>query len=372
MNREYYIDNLRILLTVLVIFHHTAIGYGAMGGWCYVTPETVSGIPQIVLSLILVINQAFFMSLFFFISAYFMPRSLEKKGTKKYLKDRFVRLGIPLLFVMLIMNPILLYGIARYTNNTNGTCWTYVLNEIQNNPNTSVMWFVLTLLIFETVYIFLRKISGISISNLIADKIPSAFQITVFILICGILAFGLRTFYPIGRNFIGLQFGFFVLYSAMYFMGIAASRKNWLERLSFESARSWLLVVIAFLPVIIIALIKATKNPAEVALYQGGLNYKAVILAVWEAITCTGLCYFFLVYFKNRINIASKWSQIMASDSYTVYIIHPVLVVAFTMLLEGVPINPLIRFTFAFTLSVTACFTAARMIRKIPGITRIL
>ena len=33
--RELYIDRLRSLMTVLVILHHTAITYGAPGGWFY-------------------------------------------------------------------------------------------------------------------------------------------------------------------------------------------------------------------------------------------------------------------------------------------------------------------------------------------------
>ena len=31
--RDYYIDRLRSVMTVLVILHHTALTYGAIGGW---------------------------------------------------------------------------------------------------------------------------------------------------------------------------------------------------------------------------------------------------------------------------------------------------------------------------------------------------
>ena len=68
MKRVYYIDNLRIFLTALVIVHHTAIAYGASGGWCYITPNTVKGAQMIGLSSLLAVDQAFFMSFFFFIS----------------------------------------------------------------------------------------------------------------------------------------------------------------------------------------------------------------------------------------------------------------------------------------------------------------
>ncbi len=31
--REFYIDRVRVVMTALVLLHHTAITYGAMGGW---------------------------------------------------------------------------------------------------------------------------------------------------------------------------------------------------------------------------------------------------------------------------------------------------------------------------------------------------
>jgi hypothetical protein len=31
--RDFYIDRLRSVMTVLVILHHSAITYGAIGGW---------------------------------------------------------------------------------------------------------------------------------------------------------------------------------------------------------------------------------------------------------------------------------------------------------------------------------------------------
>jgi len=31
--REFYVDRLRTVMTVFVILHHTAITYGAIGGW---------------------------------------------------------------------------------------------------------------------------------------------------------------------------------------------------------------------------------------------------------------------------------------------------------------------------------------------------
>ena len=65
----YYLDNLKVLLTVLVVLHHTFITYGASGGWYYKQP-TDKMAALIPMTMFVAINQAFFMGFFFFISAY--------------------------------------------------------------------------------------------------------------------------------------------------------------------------------------------------------------------------------------------------------------------------------------------------------------
>ena len=89
-----FLDNLKIGLTALVIAHHAGQAYGPTGGqWPIFSPERSP-----VLGPFFGVNAAFFMGLFFLISGYFLPRAYDHKGAVTFLKDRFRRLGIPLLF----------------------------------------------------------------------------------------------------------------------------------------------------------------------------------------------------------------------------------------------------------------------------------
>ena len=45
------------------------------------------------------------MTLFFFISGLFAPSSLDKKGVKTFLRERTLRLGLPLAFYFFIISP---------------------------------------------------------------------------------------------------------------------------------------------------------------------------------------------------------------------------------------------------------------------------
>src|SRR6202035_2523800 len=74
----FYIDNLKVGLITLVVLHHALITYGAEGGWYYAQKTTHIG-AIIPMTLLVVINQSFFMGFFFFLSAYFIPGSYNKK-----------------------------------------------------------------------------------------------------------------------------------------------------------------------------------------------------------------------------------------------------------------------------------------------------
>ena len=96
-NRLLYLDNLKVCLTVLVIFHHAGQAYGDGGGWAYHPSNPAECMPWI--WHFFSVNAAFFMGLFFLISGYFVPTSFDKQGAKVFVQKKLIRLGIPLLLM---------------------------------------------------------------------------------------------------------------------------------------------------------------------------------------------------------------------------------------------------------------------------------
>src|ERR687886_1628229 len=91
-NRLGYLDSLKLLLTTLVIAHHVGQAYGPTGGrWPIFEPERAA-----ILGPFFAVNAAFFMGLFFFISAYFVPASFDRQGAAAFVRGRLLRLGLPL------------------------------------------------------------------------------------------------------------------------------------------------------------------------------------------------------------------------------------------------------------------------------------
>jgi hypothetical protein len=115
-SRMFFIDNLRVFLIILVVMFHLAITYGAAGSWYYQDP-TKDTLTSVVLTILTATDQAFFMGLLFLISGYFTPGSYDRKGAGPFVRDRILRLGIPLLIYDIVIDPFVVSPVAHNLEN---------------------------------------------------------------------------------------------------------------------------------------------------------------------------------------------------------------------------------------------------------------
>jgi glucan biosynthesis protein C len=66
-------------------------------------PWTIPIRERLVVDTFFAVSASFAMALFFFISAYLLVGSFDRKGRQKFLRDRFVRIGIPLFGIVVFM-----------------------------------------------------------------------------------------------------------------------------------------------------------------------------------------------------------------------------------------------------------------------------
>jgi len=106
MPRGYYVDRIRVVLTAFVVLHHTAITYGAPGGWYYNELPLTLSLSGLLLILFVSVNQAYFMGFFFLLAGYFTPGSYDRKPLGQFVVDRLLRLGVPLLVFAFVLDPL--------------------------------------------------------------------------------------------------------------------------------------------------------------------------------------------------------------------------------------------------------------------------
>ena len=370
--RDYYIDRLRSVMTALVLLHHTAITYGGSGGWFWREVDTSSAASSTLLTLFCATNQAYFMGFFFLLAAYYTPGSLERKGYARFLTDRFLRLGIPLLAFILVLGPLTAAIVTAAQGDGFWPTIQFLWNHqrIINGP----LWFAQALLIFSLAYCAWRASFGTPLptSQRTPKPIPAQRWWLLSALGTALAALAIRQFIPVGQNVFGLQLGYFAGYIFLFAIGIAAWRHDWLRQLTWKQARPWIFnLVIAWpcLP-IGIAIARASSNPGKH--FSGGISWTAILYAFWEPFVAWGLIAIWLLVFRERMNRPSALWDWLNRRAYAVYILHPPVLVSIALLLHGWTAPALVKFAVTGLLTCTATWLIADPFVRLPGIRRIV
>lgn len=137
---------------MLVVCHHAALAYTLGEGWPIKDTEQNRWLVPM-----LAVNASFFMGLFFFISGIFVPRSFEKSGAKKFIKDKVKRLLYPVVLMSLALSVFL-----PYYANPEGFGVGAVLNYIGTEFTFGHAWFLIILFFLSTLYIvFSEKLNRV-------------------------------------------------------------------------------------------------------------------------------------------------------------------------------------------------------------------
>jgi len=160
MQRQSYLDWLRILAILGVLFFHSAMPYATGMDWHIRNKDTSN--------LLLEMNawlHLFRMPLLFFISGTVSYYMLQNRTGKGFIGLRFTRLFIPLLFGMLVIVPPQVY-LERLTQGFKGNFRDFYPSIFttgaypKGNMSWHHLWFILYLLIYDIIFapLFVRII----------------------------------------------------------------------------------------------------------------------------------------------------------------------------------------------------------------------
>jgi peptidoglycan/LPS O-acetylase OafA/YrhL len=295
---------------------------------------------------------------------------VERKGYARFLSDRFLRLGLPLLAFGLILGP-LTAGMVYWSEGAapaagghgaaNGNGFSSTLAWLRDHRQfvTGPLWFVQALLMFSLAYCAWRAWFGASLTNAERARrpIPGYGWWLLSALGVGAAALAIRQVVPVGVNVLGMQLGYFASYIFLFCLGIAAWRYDWLRQLKWQDARPWIIILpVAWL-----------SWPAV-----GGLSWSAIFYAFWEPFIAWGLIAAWLLAFRRYMNRPSAIWTWLNRRSYAVYIVHPVVLVGISLLLGGWAASALVKFAVTGTLACVACWILADPLVRAPGVRRIV
>jgi len=372
--RLYFIDNIRIVLIIGVVLVHLAVTYGAPGTWYYHEETETDLITLIVYAPLGAIGQSL-MGFFFLISAYFIPGSYDRKGPRKYFKDRLFSLGLPLLFYVVIFDPLIVYLLRITLEDFRGSLGEFLSQFIQNYSSLGVgpLWFIEALLIFTLFYVLIRSVSK-PVANNPDSKMPTNLIVACFALLLGVATFLLRIWLPAGWILVplGLPISSFPQYTSLFVLGTMAYYRNWFLGISDSMGKVWLWVSVVLIFVVFpILFILGGVMDGNTDPFMGGLHWQSFAFSIWEQFVCFGLVITSLVWFRQRFNYQGSLTQIMSSNAYMVYLIHAPILVIVSLTFRGVDIHPLLKFLIFSPVNIAICFIASHYFRKLPLVNKI-
>lgn len=372
--RLYFIDNIRVYLTILVLLHHMMITYAGTGLWYY-NEGRQDLLTRMFGAWFCGTNQAYFMGLFLLISAYFVPGSYDRKGAGLFLKDRIIRLGIPLIVFSWVINPLFVY--TFFYRDIQMPFWHYFPGKyFHHSPviGAGPLWFVEALLIFSLVYMLWRFLNRPRPADPVAEsRFPGNGIIALFALLLGIAGFIVRLWHPVGWNFIPLnfQFPFFAQYIALFVVGLIAYRRNWLLALPDKTGRFWsgiaILLILLWLPLVVIGGATTDHTP-----FMGGRHWQSLVYALWESFLCLSMCIGLIYVFRRFLNSQGRFIKFLVPNAYTVYIIHAPVITVLAFSVRDVTLFPLLKWAVLSMVAVPICFVLSALIRKLPYTDRVL
>lgn len=367
--RIWYIDNLRIFLTFLVVAHHWAISNGAPGD-TYYSEANIGPVGTLLLSIFVATNQAFFMGFFFFISAYFIPSSYKKRGGASFMKERLIRLGIPLVFYFFILSPILIFSSKKLEGTFTGNLLEFIVAE--GGYSVGPMWFVALLLIFSVLYLWVNKMTLNKLSKF-CGPIKKHFQIIGFSILV-LCTFLIRIKFQVGDwlPVLGIQPAHLTQYIFCFALGIWAKESNILQKLIFNRARSWfvfsqVLILIGFPVIFWLGGALEDSKP-----FMGGMHWQSFAFIVWEQLVAFSLIIGLLGIFSKYFNSQNQWLKDLSQNSYAIYVFHGFVLLVFSAMFQFYRGNSLFKFSLLLIPVFLFCYLLAKFVRSIPLVKKVL
>ncbi len=358
--RLHYIQWLRVFLVSLVVAHHAAQPYGPTGGeWPIDDPVSNPWIGPF-----FALNAAFFMGFFFLIAGYFTAGSYDRKGGGAFVRGRLIRLGVPLaFFTFCFMGPFSYLGTDRSQGFLAYFLFTYIGDwQILMGH----LWFVAQLLTFSLLYA-LWRVLPFSNGTPWTVPAPREWHILAFTLALGFVGAGVRSVYPQDvwiwiLWLVPAEPAHLPQYVSLFVVGLIAGRGKWFADIETAVGARWFVIGLAAFA------FSRLGGPQMLS----GLVDRQVLWGVLEAFVCVGLILGLLVGFRRYLSRPGRWLGRLDPNVYGVYLIHVIVVVGLQGAILEIALPAIVKAVIVTALGVPISFGLVALIRRIPGVARVI
>ena len=376
-----------------VVIYHAVAAYSTMTPWW-----TVHDGVYVPADIVRQVFDVYMMPVFFFIAGYFALSSFQKKGLSVFISDKFKRLGIPWLLVMLTIIPLSIYSgqlknptgeavhgfwnyfISRYL----GSFGTVRLGMLPTGQITQMHFWYISLLIaffifFGVVYhlISMWRLHGSSPAAVKTESIAepaTTASIMKAILLFGVLSiafsFAAMLVFPdmswVAINLL-LQFQptKVCIYVFIFGLGIYAYHRQWFENTTFFSRSGvWALVSVLLTVSYLFCGQEVFTHANDSQTLSPAL---LLAFAAIRSILCPAILIMLLSFAYKYVNRPLAFNQNLAANSFNIYLVHFFFVIFLQHLLILWGSGPaLAKIGIVLLITIPASYGISRIINRFP------
>jgi len=402
--RTFFLDNVKVFCTVLVLIHHITIGFGGNGtlDWAIKIGNFKNSAFARYSIILLAFDQSFFMCLLFFIGGIFLPSSFKRKGAPGFIRERVKRFGWPVVVTFFVAMPFFrsVWGSVLV-----GGSWS-----LYTQAHWGVCWFLISLIVLSLAFAIVPWSS-------VKVAFPSTFTLIIAGVTLGILQ-GFTNAYKYNATWVGIQpasIGAMPVDLAFFAAGCIAKENGWLDAISNLAAKEYWLVrgtsLVAFTAAVSYLLVarpnlgwvdcadpnaEAHLAGSKFAPHLPSNLLEEILLGAVGGVLSTTLSVSVLHFFALHFNSQGWLAKLMSEAQYGVYVLQtfiiPFVMWTFIMILEaaghklefvycsGAPVSStdisqgLIVGGWLYTITLVnlILWPLAHFFRKLPGVRDIL
>lgn len=365
--RQVWADNLKVVLVIGVIVAHVTIAWTGVGNWVF----TEGPVREPLFSLLVLASSGslFGLAVFFLVAGMFTPRSLDRKGPRRFVTDRVLRLGVPLLVFIVLVAPFVEWadperagwdrGFVAYTVEVVWWAWP-------EPPSWGPTWFLAVLLLFSLVYA-----AGRTLVPMRGDARPLRRRHLVAVAAAvAVVSWLVRIEIPVGDEVARLALGQAPAWVTGFALGVVGAERGWLDPVPPAMARWARRVGVGAFAAAAVVIGTTAALDADIDAFAGNGTWQSLVLAGIEGALVVSMPLWLVDLFRRRFGRQSRLGAEASRAAFAAFVVHQIVLVGLVLASHEVVWPPEAKWLVVSILGVAASFGVGALLTRIPGVGR--
>lgn len=359
-------DNLKVVLVAGVIVGHATMGWTGVGNWVFVEPP----VRDPLLSLLVlggVIGAFFAIPLFFMVAGAFTPRSFERKGLRRFLVGRLVRLGGPMVFFVIVLSPIVEFVDPDNADWAGG--FIAFIPHIWWPPAPGPTWFLGVLLVFSAAYAVFRTLRPMRPTD---PAPPQIWRLAATAATVGVISYLVRLAVPLGHEVWRLALGQAPAWVAGFTLGTLGAERGWFDQLHGRVGDIVRWAAWSGVAGCVLFIGAGAATDADIDLYAGGGTWQSLVTALLEGTLVVAMSMWVIDVFRRRFERRGPVGAMLGRAAYAAFVLHQVVLVGLVLASRMVSWPPELEYVGVAALGVVLSFALGASVVRLPGLSRVI